>query len=687
MNGQNTGIPKSEQEFRRLLDQLPAGASICDSEGLITYYNPQSVELWGRTPKLNHPDDRFCGSFKLFSVQGTPIPHDQCWVAQALHQDKAFNRQEIVIERPDGSRLTALAHANPIHDESGKILGAVNVLIDISGQKRAEAVLENLTGQFSDLKRLHGLSTKLTTTLRLRPILEETLKMAVALENADFGLLSLCDPEGKHLEPGASIGFGEETLQAFERVPLDSRAWGLAFLERRREIVEDVETEPNLPYITQAHQAGFRAVHSTPLITRIGKVVGVLSTFFKQPHRPSEREMHLIDLCSRQAVDFIENARLYARLEESDRCRDEFLATLAHELRNPLAPIRNSLHIMRLTGGASASNGAHEMMERQVEHLVRLVDDLMEVSRITRGTIELRREQVELSAIVRAALESSMPHIEAAGHQLAVSLPSERLTLDADAVRLTQVFANLLHNSAKYTDYGGQIWLSAQREAGEVVVSVKDTGVGITADKLPKVFDLFAQRERGRGQGGLGIGLMLVKRLVNMHGGRVEARSGGAGLGSEFIVRLPLAPAETTIVSLPKTSQARVASIPRRRVLIVDDNKDGADTLGLLLRALGLEIKVVYCADDALRTLEFFRPAIILMDLGMPGMDGLQLARRIRQDDAFQGITLIALTGWGQPEDRHRSLAAGFNHHLVKPVQFDALQSLLASSTLAEATK
>lgn len=691
MNGQITGIPKSEQEFRRLLDRLPAGAYICDSEGLISYYNPQAVELWGRVPKLNHPDDRFCGSYKLFSVQGTPIPHGQCWMALALQQDKAFNRQEIIIERPDGSRLIALAHANPIHDESGKLLGAVNVLIDISDQKRSEAALANLTGklsaQLSDLKRLHALSMKLATTLRLRPILEETLKMAVALENADFGLLSLCDPEGKHLEPGASMGFGEETLQAFERLSPDSRTCGLACLERRRVIVEDVEAEPNLPYTTEARQAGFRAVHSTPLITRIGKVVGVLSTFFKQPYRPSEREMHLIDLCSRQAVDFIENARLYARLEESDRCKDEFLATLAHELRNPLFPIRNSLHIMRLTGDASASKGAHEMMERQVEHLVRLVDDLMEVSRITRGTIELRREQVELSAIVRAALESSMPHIETAGHQLAVSLPSERLTLDADTVRLTQVFANLLHNAAKYTDYGGQIWLSARREGGDVVVSVKDTGIGIAADKLPKVFDLFAQRERGRGQGGLGIGLMLVKRLVTMHGGRVEARSGGAGLGSEFIVRLPLAAAETTIVSLGQSPRAQVLSIPRRRVLIVDDNKDGADTLGLLLRALGLEIKVVYCADDALRTLEFFRPAVILMDLGMPGMDGLQLARRIRQDDAFQGITLIALTGWGQPEDRHRSLAAGFNHHLVKPVQFDTLQSLLASSSLAEATK
>ena len=677
--------PKSEQEFRSLLEKIPAGAYTCDADGLITFFNPQASELWGRSPQLNHPEDRFCGSFKLFSASGEPLKHDECWMALALKQNKGFNRQEIQIERPDGSRLTALAHANPIHDETGQLVGAVNVLVDISDHKRSEAALANLTAQLttqiSDLKRLHDLSMKLSNSLRLRPILDETLKMAVAVENADFGLLSLCDPEGNRLEIGASIGFGEEFLKAVERVPPGVGSCGTAFAERRRVIVEDLETDPILtPYREEARQSGFRAVHSTPLITRIGKVVGVLSTFFKQPHRPSDREMHLIDLCSRQAVDFIENACLYSKLEEADRRKDEFLAMLAHELRNPLAPIRNSLHIMRLTGDAAASDGVHEMMERQVEHLVRLVDDLMEVSRITRGTIELRREQVELSAIIRAALESSMPHIDAAGHQLAVSLPAERLTLDADSVRLAQVFANLLHNSAKYTDHGGQVWLNARRDGEEVVVSVKDTGVGIAAEKLPKIFDLFAQLDRSRAQGGLGIGLTLVKRLVTMHGGQVEARSGGAGMGSEFIVRLPLVPAEPTLTRKSNTPVVNPGSIPRRRVLIVDDNKDGADTLGMLLRALGMEIKVAYSADEALRTLVTFQPSVILMDLGMPGMDGLQLARRIRQDETFRGVTLIALTGWGQPEDRHRSLAAGFDHHLVKPVQFDDLQSLLVSS-------
>ena len=677
---------KSELDFRHLLEKLPAAAYTCDASGLITYYNSQAVELWGRAPKLNDPEDRFCGSFKLFSAKGDPIRHDECWMALALRESKSFLREEIIVERSDGSRATVLAHANPMHDESGKLVGAVNVLVDISDRKRAEVALATLTDryatQIADLNRLHELSMRLSNSLRLRPILDETLKMAVAVENADFGLLSLCDAEGQNLELGASIGFEEEFLKKVERIPAGSGSCGTCFAERRRVVVEDVETDPVLePYRDEARQAGFRSVHSTPLIARTGKILGVLSTFCRQPRRPTEREMHLIDLATRQAVDFIENANLYTKLEEADRRKDEFLATLAHELRNPLAPIRNSLHIMRLTGNSTPSEGVQEMLERQVEHLVRLVDDLMEISRITRGKIELRSEPVELSSIVRAALESSMTQIEAAGHQLSVSLPAERMMLDGDAVRLAQVFSNLLNNAAKYTDHGGQIWLTARRDQEEVVVSVKDNGVGILAEKLPRVFDLFAQVERNRPQGGLGIGLSLVKRLVTMHGGQVEARSGGRGFGSEFTVRLPLLPAaQSRVVNSKGTPYASATAIPPRRILIVDDNKDAADTLGMLLRALGMEIQVVYSAAAALLALESFRPSVILTDLGMPGMDGYQLARRIRQDAGFHDVKLIALTGWGQPEDRHRSTAAGFDHHLVKPVQFDALQSLLLSS-------
>jgi PAS domain S-box-containing protein len=658
--------------FRCLLEKLPAGAYTCDAEGLITYFNPQAVRLWGRSPKLNAPVDRFCGALKLLAPDGSPIRPDQSWMARALQTGSEYNGAEIIVERPDGSRITVLANATPIHDASGRLLGAVNVLLDISDRKRAEetqallaAIVESsedaiisktldghilswnqgaerlfgyaahevvgapmtllipperhdeersilerlgrgeriehyetvrvakggrsidvsltispvrdaagriiaaskvvrditlpkqaqetlvrlkneLTTQVEDLRRLHEMNMRLATTLELKPILAETLRTAAALEGTEMGLLALCDSEQNELELGASLGFQGDFLDLVDRVPAGVGACGISFQERRRVVIEDVETDPLLaPYREAARRAGFRAVHSTPLITRRGEIVGVLSTHFRQPHRPSERETRLIDLCARQAVDFIENARLYEQVRAADRRKDEFLATLAHELRNPLAPISNSLHLLRLSSELSpAVQRVREIMQRQVSHLVRLVDDLMEVSRITRGKIELRKEPVELAAIIATAVEISRPLIDAAGHQLAITLSPEPLTLEADPVRLAQVIANLLSNAAKYTEDGGQIWLSARQDGGEVVLSVRDTGVGIPADMLHRVFDMFTQVDRtlNRAQGGLGIGLTLARSFVEMHGGRMEAHSDGPGKGSEFLIRMPMAP-------------------------------------------------------------------------------------------------------------------------------------------------
>jgi PAS domain S-box-containing protein len=386
------------------------------------------------------------------------------------------------------------------------------------------------------------------------------------------------------------------------------------------------------------------------------------------------------------STEIDDRKRIEEELRESDRRKDEFLATLAHELRNPLAPIRNSLNILRMTGAANpTTERLHEMMERQVNHLVRLVDDLLEISRISRGKIDLRKEQVELAAVIRSAVETSRPLLEAAHHQLAISLPSEPLALDADPVRLAQVFANLLNNAAKYTDEGGQIWLTAKVAKGSqespdgVVVSVRDTGVGIPADMLPRVFELFTQVDRsaGRAQGGLGIGLTLVRSLVQLHGGRVEARSEGLGQGSEFVVHLPLAkgsPADGA-----RLADQPPALLSPRRVLVVDDNRDAADSLGMLLKFVGADVQVVYDGAAALKTLDVYQPAVVLLDIGMPGMDGYEVARRIRQHPRGRDVLLIALTGWGQEEDRRRTHTAGFDHHLVKPADVNALQTLLAS--------
>ena len=378
----------------------------------------------------------------------------------------------------------------------------------------------------------------------------------------------------------------------------------------------------------------------------------------------------------------IERTRAEEALRKADRRKDEFLAILAHELRNPLAPLRNSLAVLRLSGrdGATAQR-VSEMMERQVDHMVRLVDDLLEVSRITSGKIELRRERVDLSLVVRNAVETSRPFMEEGGHELVVTMPAERLTVDGDLVRLSQIFANLLNNAAKYTDGGGRIALTAARDGQQVVISVRDTGTGIPVNMLPRVFELFTQVDStaGRAHGGLGIGLTLVKSLVEMHGGSVEARSEGTGQGSEFVVRLPL---NANVEALPQ-SMARPAADeawPSRRVLVVDDNRDAAESLAILLELLGVNAQVVNSGREALDAVVQQRPAVILLDLGMPGMDGYEVARRIRASPENQDLMLVALTGWGQEEDRRRTQLAGFDHHLTKPVDVPTLQLLLASN-------
>jgi CheY-like chemotaxis protein len=372
-------------------------------------------------------------------------------------------------------------------------------------------------------------------------------------------------------------------------------------------------------------------------------------------------------------------------LRQADRQKDEFLATLSHELRNPLAPIRNALHVLRLAGGDEQTRArVVDTLERQTASVIRLVDDLLELSRINQGRIELRKERIRLTAVLRSALESSAPIIEAAGHELIVAEPSEPVLLNADPVRLTQVIANLLNNAAKYTERGGRIVLSARVFGSEAVISVRDTGIGIPADMLGSIFDMFVQVDpsRDRARQGLGIGLTLVKRLVELHGGTVEARSEGAGKGSEFIVRLPAFADQRTPKSdggpKPPGADRRKSDLTRFRILVVDDHHDAGDSLATLLRLLGHEVRVAYDGQTGMEAARVFRPQVALLDIGMPGMDGIELGTRLRQEPEFESLLMIALTGYGRDEDRQRSSDAGFNAHLVKPVDVATLNALLA---------
>ncbi|MGH7805719.1 MAG: hybrid sensor histidine kinase/response regulator [Candidatus Binatia bacterium] len=403
---------------------------------------------------------------------------------------------------------------------------------------------------------------------------------------------------------------------------------------------------------------------------RVAALVSAVRSALRARKRQYEIRAHLF-----------ERERAAEALKQADRRKDEFVAVLAHELRNPLAPIRNSLHILRLQSeNDPATRRVREMMERQVNHMVRLVDDLLEVSRISSGKIELRKERVELTTIVDNAVETSQPLIDAFRHRLTIELPYEPIVIEGDPVRLAQVIGNLLNNAAKYSDESGQIWLKAERRGPMACVSVRDNGAGIAPEVLPHVFNLFMQGDRSpsRSPSGLGIGLTLVKTLVEMHGGTVEALSDGLGHGSEFVICLPIVESGTPAAHAEPADDTG-QPLRRRRVLVVDDNRDAADSLGLLLQLLGADVRIAYDGPTALREAATYHPSAVLLDIGMNEMDGYEVARRLREDPDLREVTLVALTGWGQYEDRTRSRLAGFDHHLIKPADVAALEELLLS--------
>ena len=394
----------------------------------------------------------------------------------------------------------------------------------------------------------------------------------------------------------------------------------------------------------------------------------------------------------RPRPDITERKQAEEQLKHADHQKDEFLAMLGHELRNPLAPIRNALQLVRLSDREARQEvrQAYDIIERQVENMVRLVDDLLDVARITSGKIQLRTERIDLSAVVVRAVEGARPLIDAKRHTLEVILPKAPMPVDADPVRLAQVLWNLLNNAAKYTPDRGRIILKLERE-NEAVVRIRDTGMGIAPEMLPRVFDLFTQMERtlARAEGGLGLGLTLVRRLTEMHGGTVEVTSAGQGQGSEFIVRLPLLSDEASEARPVKSAEAphRVKPASGRRILVVDDNRDSAESLAMLLRLFGNDVRTVQDGNLALEVAAAYNPDVVLLDIGLPGLDGLEVCRRLRSRTKDSRTLIVAMTGYGQEEDRRRSEEAGFDAHMVKPVDLEALQDLLSRPELARRGK
>ncbi|HYV20399.1 MAG TPA: ATP-binding protein [Verrucomicrobiae bacterium] len=547
----------------------------------------------------------------------------------------------------------------------------------------------------SDARLLQTLGAELLSEIGEETLYRRVIDAAAALMRSEFASMQAVEPGGDggtELRLLACRGFSALAERSWQRVRCNSAlACGRALKTGGRVLVPDTERCASLagsPELLVYRETGIRAVQTTPLVSRAGNTVGMISTHWSRPHVPPERDLRNLDILARQAADLIERRRHEEALRDADRRKDEFLAMLAHELRNPLAPMRNSLMVMKLSEGTPGIGGERlrGVLERQLHHLIRLVDDLLDVSRITRGTLQLRREPVELSAVVAHAVETARPLAEERRHEITVTLPPEPIWLQADPVRLAQVLNNLMNNACKYTEAGGQVWLSAERHGAEVVMRVRDTGLGIPSDRLGNIFDMFNQVDRSieRAQGGLGIGLTLVRRLVELHGGSVLATSDGPGRGSEFVVRLPvLKPlseferhARPGVRLLPKTAATKHAA---RRALVVDDNVDSADSLATLLRVTGHEAITAHDGVEALATAERFRPEVVFLDIGMPRMNGYDAARRIRQQDWGRDVLLVAVTGWGKDEDRRRSHDAGFDAHLVKPADSNDLLRLLGT--------
>ena len=627
-------LQNSEERFRSLVDATTS----------IVWTTNEAGEFMTPQPSWSQYTGQTWDELKGFGWANALHPEDQEHIRlrweEASRQRSLYQSKGRLWHAPSQSYRYFEVKGVPIYNTDGSLREWVGMCVDVEDRKRLEA----------DQKKLIWLADNTT----------------------DF--IGMCDLEG--------VPF-YANLAALRKVGLDStEEVGQMNIITDLIFPEDQDRIAN-EFFPSVLEKGNGRIEVRFRHQKTGEAVWMLfsvTTLTDAEGRPTGFATISQDITERRQME--NNLRqLAADLSEADRRKDEFLATLAHELRNPLAPIRNGLEVMKVADPNSETvERVQAMMERQIVHMVRLVDDLLDMSRISRGKIDLHRERVELSSIIDQAIETSCPLIDLAGHELTVTQPPQPIYINADLVRLAQVVSNLLTNASKYSEPGGQIWLTVELQGSDVIVSVKDTGIGISPDMLPHIFDLFTQADGAsvRSQGGLGIGLTLVKQLVEMHGGSVRALSRGPDQGSKFVVRLPILIEQPGLARSEQTDSELPPSETRRRILIVDDNEDAAWSLELLFQSYGDETQRASDGLAAITAAAAFQPDIVLLDIGLPKLNGYEVARQIREQSWGKDMLLVALTGWGQQEDRRKSSEAGFDAHMVKPIEHTALTQLLA---------
>jgi PAS domain S-box-containing protein len=636
-------LRRTERELATTLHSIGDAVISTDTEGSIRFMNPEAERLTG----WQQASGRGKPLAEVFRIIGehtrAPVDSPAIQVLQKCSKVQLANHK-ILVARGGTERAIADSGA-PILDDAGRVLGMVLVFRDASAERAAERNLQ-----------LRDAELQIINDHARFPIVHLDRRHHYIFVNRAYAERFGLTPEqcaGKHIREVA----GELAYRSV-RPHIEAVLAG-----------QTVEFESEIPY-------------QAPLGTRWMRCI------YAPVHRSEDEEARSLvatvtDITDRKEAEEMLR-RSQAALEEADRRKDEFLATLSHELRNPLAPIRMAARIIALPEITSQQlQWAQNVLQRQVGHMALLLDDLLDIARITQGKLDIRMERVTINGIVDSAVEGARPLIDGKNHHLTVTLPPEALTIKGDPLRLSQVISNLLTNAAKYTDPGGHIDLRVVSQDGALSLSVKDDGIGIAPGSIDRIFEMFSQIEviSGRSEGGLGIGLALVKGLTELHGGTVEVRSDGLGHGSEFILHLPVA--VTDSASRPVGSSVDPPAITEtRRVLIADDNRDAADSLGMLLGLAGHEVRIAHSGQTALSLAQVFRPDTALLDIGMPDLSGYEVARQLRREPWGAGIRLIALTGWGQTDDRRRAHEAGFDHHLTKPIDPDALAALITNDDL-----